>query len=112
MDIKKVSQKQEGRISKSLSEIIATRTTVNSGALYTDKSDLCNNLFRFEAKTKAKPSKQITLKKEWFDKLNRECTMDQMPVVVTSFGDGKDFYTIDEETFKYFMKLVKEDMDV
>ncbi len=73
MSIKKQSQKQEQRITKTLKEIKEeAKQTMNSGAIWFNKSDVVSKNFRVEAKTKVKPSKSITIKKEWLDKIENE----------------------------------------
>ena len=99
--IKKKSQKQEQRITRSLKEIKEdARTTINSGAIWFDKSDIAGKHFRIEAKTRVKPSKTLTVKKEWLDKIGNEAfETGKLAALAISFGDGKDYFIIDEKTF-------------
>jgi hypothetical protein len=101
MDVRKISRKQEKRIADRISKNVEkAHTQKASGALYYKKSDVVSKNFRVEAKTKATPSKQITLKAEFFTKLHREAIeTDKIPVLVFSFGDGKDYYVLEEHDF-------------
>lgn len=101
MNVKKQSQKQEKRITRSLKEIKEdARTTINSGAVWFDKSDIASKHFRIEAKTKIKPSKSIVVKKEWMEKIENEAfETGKLAALAISFGDGKDYFMIDEKTF-------------
>ena len=64
----------------------------------------------FEAKTKVKESDSITVKKEWFDKNNEEriAMHKQYSAVVISFGDGKNYYCVDEKTFTLMQEALSE----
>lgn len=92
---------------KTLQDIgVQAKRMMASGALWFAKSDVVSNLFRIECKTKAKPSKQITFKKEWLDKIELEAFQTgKMGIVAFSFGDGKDY--IAQNADDYFA-MVKE----
>lgn len=98
---RKTSQKQEKRITKSLNEIKEeAKQTINSGALWFNKSDVVSKNFRVEAKTKTKPSKSMTIKKEWLEKIELEAFLtDKIPVLAFSFGDGKDYFILSDKDF-------------
>jgi len=101
MDARKASKKQEQRISKNMTKYVEPAYVQKaSGAMYNRKSDVISKRFRIEAKTKVKPSKSITLKKEYFEKINREAwETGRIPVLTFSFGDGQDYYVLDEHDF-------------
>lgn len=101
------SKRQEKRITKSLNEIgDVARKQVASGALWNLKSDVVSSLFRVEAKTRVKECKQITIKKDWFDKIEREgFETGKIPALVISFGNNKDYFCIEDT---YFLPLVEE----
>lgn len=106
LDKRKVSNKQEKRISISMRDIQEkSRLTINSGAFWADKSDISTEDFQIECKTKEKPSKQITIKKEWHDKIETEALISgKHPLLIYSFGDGKDYVAVDLKTFKELIK--------
>lgn len=73
---------------------------MNSGAIWFDKSDVVSENFRIEAKTRMKESKSISLKKEWLDKIGNEAfETGKMPALAISFGDGRDYFVLDDRTF-------------
>ena len=83
MDVnREKSRKQENRIKKKFSKVVDAKTTVSSGSKWFQKGDVITEDFMVEAKTKVKPSKSISLKKDWFDKLGIE-----------SFRDNKNRFT-------------------
>ena len=102
----RVSRKQEGRILKSFKEIQDNaRTTIGSGNKWFNKSDVVTELFRVEAKTKASPSKSITVKKEWMDKIEKEAyETGKIALLAFSFGDSKDYIAIESSTFITLMQ--------
>ena len=92
------STNQEKAIAKSLN---ANRTP-NSGATAFQKGDLyIGQEWLIEAKTCMQPKKSFSIKKEWLDKLKEE-----------QFACNKEYNTlcfdIDENTFKYFIDLLKD----
>ena len=101
MEKRKKSQKQERRITKSLQEIKEeARQTMNSGAIWFNKSDVVSKNFRIEAKTRTKPSKSITIKKEWLEKIEKEAFLTgKTPALAFSFGDGKDYFILSDKDF-------------
>lgn len=109
----KISNKQETRVIKNLIDILPDlKRTMGSGNLWFQKSDQICSMFRFEDKTKAKPSKQFTIKKEWIDKLRDEALLtDQIPVLVISFGDGEDFFLLDLDNFRNLIVYMIEGAD-
>lgn len=103
----KRSQKQEKRITRSLKEIgLAARTQMASGSIWFAKSDVISELFQIEAKTKAKASKTINVKKEWLDKIEEEAFQgNRLGATVISFGDNTDYFILRDRDF---LQLVEE----
>lgn len=101
MEIKRISKKQEKRISSRLNSANEpSRVQKASGAMWNKKSDVISSRFRIEAKTKVRPSLSITVKKEWLRKIQLEAwDTGKIPVLAISFGDGKDYYILDEHDF-------------
>lgn len=95
------SNKQEKRITKSLNQIKQdAKKVIASGALWFAKSDVVSKLFRIEAKTKAQPTKQITIKKEWMEKIELEAfESNKLPALAFSFGDGTDYFILRDKDF-------------
>lgn len=85
---------QEKRIAKAL----GGRQVIGSGSTPFLKGDvIAGNLF-IEAKTKAQPSKSISVKKEWLEKAQEQAYSQRKEdyTVAISFGDGKDYYIIED----------------
>lgn len=101
------SHLQERRITKSLKEIgIEARQQMASGSVWFAKSDVISELFQIEAKTKAKPSKSISVKKEWHEKIEHEgFEANKIPALVYSFGDSTDYFALRDRDF---LALVEE----
>jgi hypothetical protein len=101
---------QEKRITKSLTEIgDAAKRQIASGALWLAKSDVVSNMFRVEAKTRVNPSKTMTVHKEWHDKILAEALeTNKIGVLVYSFGDGKNYYSLEQRDFLALMEELIE----
>lgn len=108
--MRELSKKQERRITKSLKEIKEeAKQTMNSGAIWFNKSDIVSKHFRVEAKTKKKPSKSITIKKEWLEKIENEAFLtSKIPTLAFSFGDGKDYFILTDRDFYEIVKKLGE----
>lgn len=96
------SKRQENQIAKAVSG----KRVANSGATAFDKGDVTTDNWLFEAKTKTTESKSFTIKREWIDKNKEEAFAmgKDYSAVVIDFGDGKQFYLLDERTFLHLMK--------
>ncbi len=107
MERQKKSKKQEMRITRSFKEIKEdAKRTLASGAMWFAKSDVVTKRFRVECKTRLKPSKSITLKKEWLEKIQKEAfETNKTGLLVFSFGDGEDFVVLRNQDF---LKMVEE----
>lgn len=101
------SQRQEKRITRSLQEIgLQARTQMASGAIWFAKSDVISDLFQIEAKTKANPSKSISVKEEWHSKIEQEAfDNNKIGALVYSFGGNTDYFSLRD---KDFLSLVEE----
>lgn len=107
MNTRRISKKQEKRITKNLNKIKAeAKTLIASGSLWFAKSDIVSKYFRIEAKTKAKASKQITIKREWLKKIEEEALMtSKTPALAFSLGDGVDYFILRDRDF---YRLIEE----
>jgi hypothetical protein len=80
-----------------------------SGALWFAKSDVVSRMFQIEAKTKAKPSKSMTIKKEWMDKIELEgFDNKRTPALVFSFGESADYFVLRDQDFLTLMEELLE----
>jgi hypothetical protein len=106
MDKHRASRKQEARVAKAMNG----KTTPGSGNQWQAPSDVVTDLFRIECKTKTKPSSQITLKREWFTKIELEaCVNGKIPILAFSFGDNTNFYALTQEDFLYIIERMVND---
>ena len=92
------SNKQEKKIAKA----VGGKQVANSGATPFHKGDVTTDEWLFEAKTKTKDSNSFTIKKEWFTKNQEEAFAmgKSYNALVIDFGDGNQYYILDERTFK------------
>ena len=106
----KKSQDQEKRITKSLNQIKAeARTTPGSGSMYCAKSDVVCKHFRVEAKTKVKPAKSVSVKKEWMDKIEQEAfETGKIPALAFSFGTQTDYFVLKDRDFYSLIEELEE----
>ncbi len=96
------SKKQE----KSIAKAVNGNVVPNSGATAFKKGDVTTDDWLFEAKTKTKESSSFSIKREWIEKNKEEAFAmgKSYSAVVIDFGDGKQFYLLDEKTFLQLMK--------
>nr|DAZ15683.1 MAG TPA: hypothetical protein [Caudoviricetes sp.] len=94
MNTRKLSNTQEKRIAKN----IGGRQVIGSGSTPFLKGDVTTSDLFIEAKTKAKESKSISVKKEWLEKAKEQSySMRKRDYALAiSFGDGKDYYVIED----------------
>lgn len=106
----RASRKQEGRITRTFKQIQEdARRMMASGAMWFCKSDVVTQLFRIEAKTKVKPSKSITIQKEWLDKIELEAfETGKIGILAFSFGGSKDYLAIESTEFITLMEELIE----
>lgn len=101
------SSRQERAVAK----VVSGKKTANSGATPFSKGDVVTELFLLECKTKTSPSNSMTVKKEWIDKNAEEAFAMNRPysAVVLDFGDGTNYYLIDEKLFKRLNEYLRGD---
>lgn len=99
------------RQEKKVATAVKGRKTANSGATPFSKGDVVTELFLLECKTKTSPSNSMTVKKEWIDKNAEEAFAMNRPysAVVLDFGDGTNYYLIDEKLFKRLNEYLRGD---
>lgn len=91
------SKRQENHIAKA----VEGKRVANSGASPFYKGDVTTDEWLFEAKTCTTEKKSFSIKREWIDK-NREEAFAMgkaYNALVIDFGDGEQFYLLDEKTF-------------
>lgn len=99
------SKRQENHIAKEL----GGKRVANSGATAFYKGDVVFDDWLLEAKTCTTLKKSFSIKREWIDK-NREeafAMRKSHNALVIDFGDGEQFYLVDEKTFKELLDGTK-----
>lgn len=101
------------RQEKSVAKAVNGKQTKNSGATALQKSDVLNDMFSIECKTKTKDSDSITIKREWFDKQIRESIQmgKEYYAIVFNFGPNEPYsenrYIINESLFKELLEYLE-----
>ena len=98
------SSRQEKRIAKA----VKGQRVANSGAIKFGAGDVRTDTWLFEAKTKTSESQAFSIKKEWLLK-NREemfAMGKSYNALVFDFGDGNNYYVLDEKTFLMMKDLL------
>ena len=108
---KKSTRYYSSRQEKKIAKAVGGRTVANSGAITFGAGDITSDKWLFEAKTKMEESKSFSIKREWIDKNKEEAFSmgKDYNALVIDFGDGKQFYLIDEKTFLRMKTLLEED---
>lgn len=91
------SNRQEKKVAKALHG----KQVANSGATAFNKGDVTTDDWLIECKTKTEPSKSYSIKKEMLEKNKEEAFSmgKSYSALVFDFGDGKNYYVVDEKTF-------------
>lgn len=97
------SSQQERRIAKSLD---GTNDLQSGGGKF-NKADVILEEWVIEAKTKVTPQESMTIHKDWFIGVEKDRSdmKKSYAAVCFSFGDGKDYYAMDERTFKFLLAI-------
>lgn len=102
------SSKQEKHIAK----IVQGKCQANSGATLFSKGDVKTDNWLFEAKTCMTDKQSFSIKKEWLTKLENEAFAMNKEFFALAFNfgpnNGKNFYIMDEKTFKQIIILLNE----
>lgn len=101
------SKKQENQVAEAVN---GTRTKNSGATMFGGKSDVyIDGLFNIECKTKTTASKQITIHKEWLEKLVKESLFDGHPYSSLAFNFGpneQNYYIINEELFTVLVEYL------
>lgn len=97
------SKRQEDQIAKSL----GGSRQLNSGATKFAKGDVIVDEWVIEAKTKVTPSETLVFHKDWMTSVEeeRKDMLKSYAAVCFSFGDGENYYAMDEKTFKFLLSI-------
>lgn len=96
------SSQQEKRIARAL----GGRQVIGSGSTPFLKGDVIAGKLFIEAKTKMEPSKSISVKKAWLEKVKAQAlsTRKEDFALAISFGDPKEYYIIEDSLFEDLFK--------
>lgn len=104
------SNNQEKQVARNLNG----KKQPNSGATNFRKGDVELKYFLLDCKTVTAPKKSVSIKKEWIDKIRQEAFAMGKSSSAICFNfepNGKNFYIIDEGTFKYLQEKMEEDYE-
>lgn len=98
------SSSQEKKVAKA----IHGKQVANSGATCFNKGDVITDEWLIECKTKMSESKSFSIKKEWLTKNKEErfAMGKSYGALVFSFGDGENYYVLDEKTFLMLKEML------
>lgn len=96
------SNQQEKRLAKNM----GGRQVIGSGSTPFLKGDVTTDNLFIEAKTKMEPSKSIKVNKEWLEKAKEQAYSSRKEdyTVAISFGDGKDYYIVEDRLMEDLYK--------
>ena len=100
------SKKQEIKVAKALN----MKRTPNSGATTFLKGDVVGDEILIECKTLTRAQKQRTIRKEWLDKNKEEAfaTGKRLSALAFDFGDGENYYILNEADFITLLESYRE----
>lgn len=101
------SNRQEKKVAKALHG----KQVANSGATAFNKGDVTTDDWLIECKTKTEPSKSYSIKKEMLEKNKEEAFSmgKSYSALVFDFGDGNNYYVVDEKTFLMMKEALETD---
>lgn len=103
------------RQEKAVAKAVGGKQTANSGATALQKSDVLNDLFSLECKTKTTNSDSISIKREWFEKQLKESIQmgKKYSAIVFNFGPDAPYnenkYIIDESLFRELLDYLRSE---
>ena len=101
------SNRQEKKVAKTLHG----KQVANSGSTAFNKGDVTTDDWLIECKTKTEPSKSYSIKKEMLEKNKEEAFSmgKSYSALVFDFGDGNNYYVVDEKTFLMMKEALETD---
>lgn len=100
------SNRQEKRVAKA----VKGKKVANSGATAFQKGDVTTDNWLIECKTTTATEKaSFSIKREWLEKNKEEAFAmgKDYNALAFDYGDGKQFYIIDEKTFKQIVEVLE-----
>ena len=102
-----VSNKHEKQTAKEL----GGKVQISSGSSPFFKGDVVLQNCLVECKTCMTPKKSFSIKLEWLDKIREQCIQmrKRFPILAFNFGEGENYYIIDETTMKKFVEFLEQE---
>ena len=99
------------RQEKAVAKAVGGKKVANSGATVFNKGDVTTNQVLIECKTVTKPQKSFAVKREWIEKNQEEAFAmgKHYSAVAIDFGDGEQFYIINQKMFNKLLHVLEED---
>ena len=97
------STRQERQVANAL----GGTNDIQSGGGRFNKYDVTVDDWVIECKTKVTPHESMTICKDWFKQVeqSRIDSAKSYAALCFSFGDGKNYYAVDEKTFKLLLAI-------
>lgn len=101
------SSRQEKKVAKA----VGGKVVPNSGAIRFGAGDVQTKDILIECKTVTKPQKSFAVKREWIEKNQEEAFAmgKHYSAVAIDFGDGEQFYVINQRMFDRLLRALAED---
>jgi hypothetical protein len=98
------SNRQEKKVAKA----IKGKKVANSGATAFQKGDVQTDNWLIECKTTVTEKASFSIKREWLEKNKEEAFAmgKDYNALAFDYGDGRNWYIIDEKTFKEVMEVL------
>lgn len=109
--MKKPTRFYSNRQEKAIAKSVKGFKVVNSGATKFSKGDVVSKDWLIECKTVTTERDSFSIKREWLEK-NREeafAMNKNYSALAFDYGDGSNWYVIDEKTFVRMKELFEQD---
>ena len=102
-----VSNKHEKRTAKAL----GGNLQISSGSSEFLKGDVVTSECLVECKTAMTEKQSFSIKKEWLTKIDEQCFAmgKTYPILAFDFGDGTNYYVLNEKTMKRFIEFLEQE---
>ena len=94
-----------------VADLVGGRVVKGSGSGMFAKGDVVSPEALYECKTKTKPSKSHSLKKEWFDKVRKEALFKgkEFAIIAFDYGDsGDQYFAMHQKDFLQLLACYRE----
>jgi hypothetical protein len=96
------------RHEKRTADALNAKTQISSGSSGFYKGDVVSENCLIECKTALTEKKSFSIKKEWLEKIEDQCfeMRKKYPILAFDFGDGDNYYIINEKLMKKFIEFL------